>query len=230
MVRPSRVCIPGQWHHVRHRAAPGVELIRHDGDAAEWRAWLAATAAQFRLQLHAYVLLPREIRWLGTPKDPLSIAGMMKELARRASRRRGEALWGGRYGCALVEQSADVLAAVASLDFAPVRAGLVADCFDWPHGSARAYAGRSDLSVLTPPAQVWAMGNTPFERERRYQQTILAAWSESFDERLLTATDKQWALGTPAWVEEMESLAGRRLQGARRGRPRIAFNKAPIIG
>jgi putative transposase len=220
MTRPLRVCLPGQWHHVRHRALPGIDLLRHDGDAVEWLAWLAATSAQFRVAVHGFVLMPTEIRWVGTPKDPLSIAGMMKELARRASRRRGWALWGGRYGCALVEKSEHSLSVLASLDHAAVCAGLATEPALWPHGSAWVYSGRRDDGVgLSTPDAVWALGNTPFERERRYSEQVASAWRREFDVNLLEATDRQWAVGSPDWIEHMEQQAGQRMRAGQRGRP-----------
>jgi putative transposase len=219
MARPTRVCMPGQWHHVRHRAAPGIDLIRHDGDALEWRLWLAATSAQFRVQIHAFVILPGEIRLLCVPRDVLGIAGLMKELARRSARRRGEPIWHSRYGSALIQESEQLLSCLASIDMAAVHAGLVTDWLDWPHGSAPGYCGRAESAVVTPPSLVWSMGNTPFERERRYQSDVPAAWSEAFDRCLLQATDKQWAVGDPGWVQQMESVVMRKLSAGIRGRP-----------
>jgi putative transposase len=70
----------------------------------------------------------------------------------------------------------------------------------------------------------WALGNTPFEREAAYQQLAKASGSSDLMAEIEAATRKAWPLGSEEFRRRLGKLTDRRLEPARRGRPR----KQPI--
>jgi putative transposase len=66
----------------------------------------------------------------------------------------------------------------------------------------------------------WALGNTPFERERRYRDFLEAGTSEREAARITEAALKGWALGSTAFLQSQAQTAARPLEPRPRGRPR----------
>jgi putative transposase len=119
--------------------------------------------------------------------------------------------WDGRYRCAPVEPGETLLALLAWLDTA-------ADPEATSAGARLADAGHP---LLTPPAEFWALGNTPFDRQAAWQARIEAAASAPAAEPpWRRAALGGWAIGSAAFRAEVEALSGVPASPRRAGRPR----------
>jgi putative transposase len=105
------------------------------------------------------------------------------------------------------------------LDLNPVRGNLVAAAADYAWSSHGHYIGRRVDRLVTPHAQFWGLGNTPFAREAAYAEQIQAGISVGQKQALTDATLKGWALGEATFVQDLQKATPRRLSKGQAGRP-----------
>jgi putative transposase len=70
------------------------------------------------------------------------------------------------------------------------------------------------------PPPYWALGNTPFEREAAYRELLEQALAATDVHAIEHALRGGWALGPPAFQQQVGSSADRPAAPRPRGRPR----------
>ena len=92
----------------------------------------------------------------------------------------------------------------------------------------RADAGTLELDglridpLITPHPLYWALGNTPFARERAYADLVEGAPGSPRQAELARGLRTAWALGGDAFVADLARRTQRRVSRTRPGRPRKA--------
>jgi putative transposase len=213
----------------RHRAGPGDVITQNEGDLETLSRLVIECARAHEFALHAFVVLPAELRLLGTGATEHALPFTMQAISRRYvppfNKRadRSGPLWAGRFRSTVVDAESWLLTAMAAIEHAPCHLGLVADPAHYPWSSYRHHVGLAADMELTDHREYWRLGNTPFERQRIYlaKAASLAAMGE--DARLWHAVQTGWALGPDEFVSRLTQLSGRRSAPLPRGRP----NKAP---
>jgi putative transposase len=229
MARLSRLEVVGQPHLVIQRGAGGCAVFVDDADRRDYLEALAASARTCGVAIHAYALTDDSIFLLATPSGPGALGSCMQRLGRRYvaafNRRhaRTGSLWAGRFGAAPIEPERYLLACMKFVEQAPVRCGAVAEPQGWRWSSARHHAGLEPNSWITEHSVYWSTGNTPFEREARYDRELRRPIGDTMAAELGGAVRRGWPLGSAAFVA---AIAGegrsRPLQPRPRGRPRRA--------
>ncbi len=230
MARLPRLSVPGCLNHVIQRGHNRQPVFVDDADYETMRFMLGELARQHRVALHGYVLTPDHFHLLATPEDdglPLLMQSLGRRYVRYFNDRHGRSgtLWDGRYRCTVLQPERHLLDALAYLELDPVRAGLAASAADWPWSSHAHYVGARVDQSLTPPPQVWALGNTPFAREQAWQVRVAAGVAPATCAALTDALLGGWALGDAAFIAELQDRTGRRVLKARAGRPRSDTSK-----
>jgi putative transposase len=110
---------------------------------------------------------------------------------------------------------------MVNMDLNPVRAELVASAPDYPWSSHAHYIGRQTDRLISPHAQFWGLGNTPFAREAAYAALIQTGVSASHQLALHDATLKGWALGDKEFLHTLQQLTPRRISKSQAGRPAL---------
>ena len=220
MARRPRLALPGCAHHIQQQAVHGQALVVDDVDRQALRDALGAVAADHQVSIWAYALQDDTLNLLATPLEATSLSRMMQALGRRyvvafnrRHHRRG-ALWGGRYGAAVIESGEYLLSSMVWID------GLVDPSLPW--SSAPHRLGRSLDPLLQDPPELWTLGNTPFERELGYRQRLEAGVSPAQADALARAVRGGWAVGSRAFIAEVEAASGRPATARARGRPKRA--------
>ena len=232
MARLPRLCLPGLVHHVILRGNNRQPIVLDDTDRSALLAHLAAAADAHQVALHAYVLMDDHLHLLLTPPDatalPRTVQALGRAYVRQFNRRHGRTgtLWEGRYRSTVIEADTWLLPCMAHLDWHPVQAGLVAEPADYRWSSHRHWRGLQSERMLTPHAIWWALGNTPFAREAAYDARVQAGLSSAERQALAASALHGWALGSPAFLAQLQAHSPRRLQRARPGRPRRAAAEA----
>jgi len=85
--------------------------------------------------------------------------------------------------------------------------------------SAAHHLGQARDPHLGEPPEVWALGNTPFERESAWRERLDAGLDAATDAALARAVHGTWAAGSPAFLAEVAAAAGRPTAPRRAGRP-----------
>lgn len=235
MARLARLYVPDQPQHVILRGLDQQPAFVDDQDYELFIDCLKAAARDHHLAVHAWVLMPGAVQLLATPSDESSLPKAMQAVGRRyvahfnrRYARRGT-LWEGRYRATVIEGERYFLLASRVVELAPVRNHLVAAPEDYRWSSYRHHIGLTVDSLITDHQLYWALGNTPFERQRVYRELCEQPLDERETTQLMQATLKGWVLGSDTWRDWASRSANRRVSPLPRGRPR-KVREAPASG
>ena len=227
MPRLARLVVPGQPHHIIHRGANRQVIFRDDQDFAYWLQIFGDAAHAQALKIHAYVLMSNHLHLLLTPPSKESLADAMKVTGVRYTYyfnhryARTGPLWEGRYRATVIDSERYLLECYRYIDLNPVRAGVCSDPQEYRWSSFHHHiSARLDPLVSDHPI-FWALGNTPFDRDRAYAALIREGIAESTQRAISDATNKGWALGDGTFSADISNRTGRRANPAIRGRPSI---------
>lgn len=225
MARLPRLAVPGHPHHILLRGNAGQPIVRDDADRSLLLQLWGDYAQAYRVALHAWVLLDDQVQLLATPEDD-ALSQWMQAIGRRYVRyfndRHGRTgtLWEGRYRSTVLERERYLLACMVHMDLQPVASGMVARPADHRWSSHAHYAGAAFDRLVTPPAEYWALGNTPFAREAAYAELVHRGIGGATEAALVDATRNGWALGSEAFLQTLQGQTERRLHRVKAGRPR----------
>ena len=226
MARLARLYVPDQPQHVILRGLDQQPAFVDDQDYELFIDCLKAAARDHHLAVHAWVLMPGAVQLLVTPSDESSLPKAMQAVGRRyvahfnrRYARRGT-LWEGRYRATVIEGERFFLLASRVVELAPVRSHLVTAPEDYRWSSYRHHIGLTVDSLITDHPLYWALGNTPFERQRAYRELCEQTLDERETTQLMQATLKGWVLGSDTYRDWASRTANRRVSPLPRGRPR----------
>jgi REP element-mobilizing transposase RayT len=130
MARPLRDDFPGAWHHVMHRASRRKQIFRSDDDYLLFLRILEDTIRRYRLEVHAYALMPNHFHLLvRSVRGNLSTC--MRHLngvfTQRLNKKNGwdGPLLRGRFTNRLVHDESYLLYVLAYIHLNPLKANLV---------------------------------------------------------------------------------------------------------
>lgn len=232
MARLPRLVIPQQPHHVIQQGIDHQPIYRDDEDYAAFLKWLREAARQFKVALHAYVLMPNHVHLLVSPGDESGLGKMMQWIGRyyvpyfNQKYQRSGTLWQGRFRANVLDPERYFLACSRYIELNPVRAQLVNDPIDYAWSSCAHHAGARSDPYITDHPLYWRLGNTPFEREAAYKALMEQVLTEVEIQSILGAVKKGWALGSEQFKTALERQTNRRVRPAMRGRPRKQVKEA----
>lgn len=230
MARLPRLVVPNHLHHIVARGNNDQSIVLDDADCQYFLSSLRDSAQRSGVAIHAYVLMASRVQLMATPTDAEGLGKLMQAIGRHyvpyfnARHGRSGNLWEGRFRATVMEADTYFLACAQLIEQQPVAAGVVSDPLSYEWSSYAHHSGaRREVWLADHPAY-WALGNTPFEREAAYQQLAKASGSSELMAEIEAATRKAWPLGSEEFRRRLGKLTDRRLEPARRGRPR----KQPI--
>lgn len=235
MARLARLCIAGQPHLVIQRTLGAESVLGDSADARAYLGHLREAAAMARVELHAFALLPAQVRLLVTPHHPSALGMMLQAAGRRFvaayNRRHGRTgtLWDGRFHAAPLDAEAHFVECLRFVESAPVEIGLVERADEWPWSSAAHHTGLRAIPGLADHPQLWALGNTPFEREMACERLLRVPLAQARIDALEVAARRGWAVGPAPFADAMAQLVKRRVRPAKRGRPAAKHSVDPIL-
>jgi putative transposase len=225
MARLPRLAAAGHVHLLMQRGNNGQRVFVDDRDRERCLQQLREAARGARVAIHAYALTDSEVLLLATPVDAQGLSRMMQVLGGRYvgqfNRRHGRtgALWDGRFRATAIEAEAHLLACMAYVELAPVRAACASEAQEHRWSSARHHLGLIVDALVTDHPLYWAIGNTPFEREAAHRRLLAEGLSAPQLRAIADATAKGWALGSARFAVLLAERTGRRVVPGRRGRP-----------
>jgi len=225
MSRQPRQAIVHYPHHVIQRGHNRQRVFADDTDRRQYLAWLQEAATGHGLEVHAYVLMDNHVHLLATPTREGALSDAMQSVGRRYvrwfNRRHGRSgtLWEGRFRSSLVEADRYLLACQRYIESNPLRAGMVEAVADWPWSSHRHHVGLAVDPLVRPHPTVWALGNTPFERESAYRRLFEDRVSPSEHEWLRSRLIAGRPTASLQFQRVIESSLGLRLIPRPVGRP-----------
>ena len=225
MARLPRLVLPNHPHHIIQEGNDRQLIFREDEDYQRFLGWLKESAREFKVAVHAYVLMPNHLHLLASPATEEGLARMMQRVGRyyvpwfNQKYERLGGLFRGRFKTSLIDSERYFMMCSRYIEFNPVRNGVVSDPVDYPWSSYAHHAGVRQESLIIDHALYWGLGNTPFQREAAYielaRQPLSAAELDSINQAVL----KGWPLGSEAFKTQLQLKAKRQVLPAKRGRP-----------
>lgn len=228
MARPQRLFLSGHPHHVIQRGHNRGPIFLDDDDRRSYLHHLGEVARESRVAVHAYALGEDRVHLLLTPETTDAISRMMQALGRRYvaafNRRHGRSgtLWAGRFASHLVDEAA-VLDCQCYIE--SVASGAGSDAGQFPWSSAAHHLGSRHDAWVTPHRAVWALGNTPFEREAAYRARLEQGVPATTRLAIEQAMRSGLLLGGESARLALERELHRSLSPRPRGRPRGSVGK-----
>lgn len=230
MARLPRLVVPNYPHHIIQSGNDRQPIFRDAEDYAAFLRWLRDAARQFKVAVHAYVLMPTRLHLLASPADEAGLGKMMQWVGRHyvpyfnGKYQRTGTLWQGRYRAVVIDSEQYFLLCSLYIESNPVQAGLVTVPEDYHWSSISHHIGLKSDPLITDHPVFWALGNTPFDREASYKALLDQGITAREAEALAEATWKGWPLGSDRFKALLEKQVNRRVAPAKRGRPRKAGN------
>jgi putative transposase len=212
--------------HVVQRPAAGRTLFIDEDSYASFTALLAEAVRAHGIALHAYVLMPHEMRLLATPADAGSLGRAIQAIGRRyvpsMNRRTARVgpLWTQRYRSTLIDADSHLLDSMRFIETRPVAHELVASPAQWRWSSHNHHIGREQQPHISDHAGYWGLSDTPFERQAIYRARFDEPLPAAIAQRIAETVERGWLLGGAAFAAEVESRLNRRSGPLPRGRPR----------
>ncbi|MGL4767218.1 MAG: transposase [Formosimonas sp.] len=216
MARLPRLYLPNTAQLVMVRGINSAPVFLSDVDYQQWHNILRSIVPNYAVAIHAYALLEDSLYLLVSADEPAALGKLMQDLGRRYVRYfnqlhgRTGTLWEGRYRTAYL-QDAYILSAYLWLDSMSQQS------------SRNHHEGMQTLGFITEHPQYWALGNTPFDRQHQYRQSMLHGLNPQVATELAQAVKTGWALGDIAFLSHAARIGGRRVTQAARGRPKKAL-------
>ena len=215
MSRLPRFVFPGIPHHITQRGNRREQTFFEDGDYALYLDLLADGAGRAGVEIWSYCLMPNHVHLIAVPRDGDGLRRCFRYVHRHytgfinARMRVTGHLWQGRFSSVAMDE-AHFVTALRYVALNPVRARLAARAQDWPWSSTRAHlAGTDDHVVKVAPA---------LERVGDFAAFL----GDSFDEALSYAALRKAEsvgrpVGSPEWLEDMETRTRLALRPQKRG-------------
>jgi len=132
--------------HVTARGVDGTRIVRDRADGLVFLTLLRDGVRRFRLDVHAFCLMPNHVHLVVDARRDRLSAAMHRLLgihAQRFNRRHGRRghLFGDRFWTQLVRSEEHLAATCGYVVHNPVRAGLCGHPGEWPWGGSRYGAG-----------------------------------------------------------------------------------------
>lgn len=225
MARSARLSVAGEYHEVLLEG--GGAVFQDEMDCVSFLSVLSSELQAVQtVLLFAWVLLPASVRLLVIPRDGKSLSALMQGVGRRwvpqYNARHGLAgsPWTGRYRSAPLD-SDWALRAMRHVECQPVLLGISEKPwrYRWSSCAGRVFGIPRLLETMETGAWL-ELGNTPFDRQGRYQEFLEEAESEAWLQGLEASLKRGRAYGSEAWMIRACIPEGRRPTGRRPGRPK----------
>lgn len=225
MPRKQRVSVVGIAEHVIQRGNNKQIIFAHKSDMKAYVVWLREYAEQFKVNIHAWVLMTNHVHLLCTPDVEFGTTHMMQALGRKYvqyfNRRysRSGTLWEGRFRSSLVDNERYLLHLHRYIELNPVRAGMVNDPAEYSWSSYQ-INGLGKVSPLSTPHPLYlSLGKTDKQRQRNYRLLFEEEIDSKVIEDIRDAANKGLALGSESFIAHVEELTGKLLRKGKPGRP-----------
>jgi putative transposase len=226
MARLPRYSIINQPQHIILQGRSGQQVYFEEQDYQYFHDCLDAAAYNYRLRLHAYVLMPDHVHILATPSSTDSVSRTIQSIGRNYVQYFNESyggsgtLWEGRYRATVIDGPKYLLICSRYVESNPLRNKLVDKLRDYRWSSyAHNALGETD-EMLTEAREYQRLGDSPKERARAYRKLFRQKLDAQLVKKITEATLKGWVLGDSRFARRIEKLSGRRATPLPKGRPR----------
>lgn len=223
MPRPPRFVIPGLPQHVIVRGNNRDPIFFAEEDYSTYLDWLRSAAIKHGCSIHAYVLMTNHVHILVTPSTERGLGKMVQMVGRyyvqyfNHRNRRTGTLWEGRYKASLVDSEKYLITCQRYIEMNPVRANMVEHPAEYPWSSYLINAGSKRSDLVTHHELYLQLGAAESERQLAYRALFNNRLQDKTLEEIRDAANKGWALGSPRFLQRIETMLARPVRKQARG-------------
>jgi REP-associated tyrosine transposase len=214
MARYTRIGLPDIPQHIIQRGNNRQPCFHHDQDYAVYLDKLREYASQFKVAIHAYVLMTNHVHLLATPNTETGISQTMQSLGRYYVRyfnkrhRRSGTLWEGRFKAAVIDSDRYFLTVSRYIELNPVRAKMVDHPADYTWSSYHFNALLTPIKLITPHPLYLGLGETPTTRAKHYSSLFESEIPDFKLEEIRGAINSTRVLGGEVFKRQLEKQTG----------------------
>jgi len=226
MSRLPRLDLPNIPQHIVQRGNNRQPIFFHEDDYCTYLEYLREALVKSNCKLYAFVQMTNHVHLLALGETLGGISGLMQSVGRRYVRyinrtyRRSGTLFEGRFKSSLVDTERYLLTCMRYIELNPVRAGMVVDPGDYRWSSYRHHIGGSDMGWLSEPEEYRHLATSPEAYALAYRKLFEQPLAAYDVEAIRTHLNKDCALGSSKFQDEIEAVLGRRAKIAPQGRPK----------
>ena len=226
MPRRPRLALPNIPQHIIQRGNNRQACFYAEEDYRVYLQWLREFALKSDCRIHAYVLMTNHVHLLLSAARPESPGALMKALGQKyvqyvnRTYRRSGTLWEGRFRSCITQEDSYLLSCQRYIELNPVRANMVEHPAEYRWSSYRGNAQEEPDPLLTPHAVYLALGQDTASRAAAYRELFRYQIEPGLVDEIRRATNGNYALGSPAFAEQVSAALGRRVTPGKSGRPR----------
>lgn len=233
MPRLGRAVVPSYPHHVVQRGHNKQVVFAETCDFEYYLATLAEFKVEYDVKVYAFCLMTNHVHLIVQPSEEIAGLGrLMKRLAGRQTRyvnrqeRRSGTLWESRYKSSPIQSDAYLLACCRYVELNPVRAGMVAAPGEYRWSSYNQHIGESSsYAWLDTDPCFEALATTEASRQAKYRDFVFSSIPKGEWDLIREALQRGQLTGQSRFVDEVETIVGRRIEYRRQGRPRKRVQK-----
>lgn len=228
MPRLGRVVLPNYPHHVVQRGHNKQVVFAEEADYLYYLNTLEEFKILYDVKVYGFCLMSNHVHLILQPGE--SVAGMgqlMKRLAGRQTRfvnrqeSRTGTLWESRYKSSPIDTDTYLLACCRYVELNPVRAGMVGDPAEYPWSSYHCHAVNSGQYPWVDIDSCYeGFGATKELRSEKYRDFVISAIPHGEWDFLRESIQRGQLTGNQRFVDQVESVIGRRIEHRKQGRPR----------
>ena len=214
MPRLPRLNIPEIPQHVIQRGNNRQPCFITDQDYKVYLNRLAEYSTQFKVAIHAYVLMANHVHLLATPETGEGVSQMMQALGRHYVRyfnkqhKRTGTLWEGRFKASLIDCDRYFLKVSRYIELNPVRAKMVAHASHYIWSSYHFNSLRVPIKLITPHALYMGLGSTALLRAQNYSSLFNTEISDFKAQEIRRAVNSTKVLGNNDFKRQIEQQTG----------------------
>lgn len=213
-MRPPRICFVGGVYHVTVRCNNREFFFQDEEDFRIFLELVLRAKLLYNVHVYAYILTNNHVHLIvGTPKEP-TLSPFMQYVngnyAKAYNKRHGKTgrFWGARFGSVVIESDTQFFNTLFYIEFNMVRCQKVENPGDWKWSSYHAHAAGEENPILDFHDLYLALGSTPEERQRIYQEMAAAYGQERGLSRRPELTSGV-ILGSRTFVESLLEECGK---------------------
>lgn len=227
MPRIGRVMLPNYPHHIMQRGHNRQVVFVDQEDYGRYLSDLRELRDVFGVKVYAYCLMTNHVHLLLAPDESVSgLSQLMKTLSARMTRYRNRlegrsgTLWESRFKSSVVQSESYLLACTRYIELNPIRAKLVKHAAEYPWSSYTQHVGLSPLWLDIDPC-FESLGDSEDERRDRYRVFLRQATGDEEIHLIRDALQRGQLTGNSRFVDEIERIAGVRIERRGQGRPKL---------
>jgi putative transposase len=226
MARLPRLNLPNIPQHIVQRGNNRQAIFFHEDDYCFYLEYLREALAKKGCKLYAFVLMTNHVHLLVLGETSAGISGLMQSVGRRyvryvnATYGRSGTLFEGRFKSSLVDSECYLLTCMRYIELNPLRAGMVGDPGDYRWSSYQQHIGASVIEWLAEPDEYRRLAVNREARARAYHDLFQQPLAVADLEAIRSHLNKDCALGSSQFQDEIEAMVGRRAKIVSQGRPK----------